>query len=86
VNGWILDRNQVLDPAIEVAGHPVGGREVDFRVGRRQIMPRADANDSAMLQEASDQALYRDVLRKPRNARSQAADSSHDQTDLNARP
>ena len=33
VNGRILDRNQEFDPAIEVAGHPVGGREVDLRLG-----------------------------------------------------
>ena len=62
VNGWILDRNQLFNPAIEVSWHPVRGREEDLRLGGRQRMTPTKTHDAAVLQEASDEALDGDVL------------------------
>jgi hypothetical protein len=46
VHGRIGDRNEHLDPAVEIARHPVGRRDVDLGRGRRKFMPGTDTHDS----------------------------------------
>ena len=85
MHGRIVDRNQGLDAAVEVARHPVRRGDVDLGLRRRQSMTRAEADDAAMLEEAADDALYPDVLGQAGHARPQAADAAHDELDLHAR-
>jgi hypothetical protein len=44
----------------------------------------AEGPDAAVFQEAADDRLDRDPLRKPRHARPQAADAAHHQGDVHA--
>ena len=74
-----------LDPAVEIARHHVGGRDVDGGLGVRQAVAVAEAVDAAVLEEAADDRFDADVVGEARNARAQAADAAHDEIDRHAR-
>src|SRR5215475_1947155 len=46
VHRRVLDRHQHLQAAVHVARHPVGGRDEDLRLARRQGLPRTEADDA----------------------------------------
>ena len=77
----IFDREEGLDPPIQVTGHQVGAAQVDLG-----IAAVLEIINAAVLEEAPDDAGHADVLADPRHARPQAADAAHDQIDLDARP
>src|ERR1700736_3969157 len=54
VHRRIEDRAQHLDPAVEVARHQIGGRDIDRRARMRQDVAGAEAEDAAVLEEAAD--------------------------------
>src|SRR5262245_387202 len=54
VHGRIENRAHRLDPAVEVARHQVGRRDVDRGLRVRQAVPVAEAIDAAVLEEAAD--------------------------------
>jgi hypothetical protein len=54
VDGWIENRQQDLYPAVEIALHEIGGRNIDMRLRVRQIMATAEAIDPGMLEKAAD--------------------------------
>src|SRR5438067_10704599 len=61
VHGLVLDRDERLDPPVEIPRHPVGGTDEDLAMIRRQLVAIGEADDAAVLQEAADDALYPDV-------------------------
>jgi hypothetical protein len=75
----IEDRRRDLDAAVEVARHPVGGRQVDERVARV-----LEVVDAAVLEEAVDDRLDGDVLREAGHTGAQTADAAHAQLHLHA--
>src|SRR6266446_2527787 len=81
---WIVDWNHGFDAALEVPRHPIGRADVDLGLRRRQSMAGAEASDAAVLEEAPDNALYTDVIRKSGHARTQAANAAHHEIDLHA--
>src|SRR3954453_805437 len=68
----IENRTENPNPAIEIARHHVGRRDVERGLAVRQAVARAEAIDSAVLEEAADDRLDADALRKPRHPRPQA--------------
>ena len=69
----ILQRTEDLDTAIEVARHHVGRGDIHSRFRTRQALAHSEAIDSAVFEEAADDRFDADIFRKPRYARSQAA-------------
>src|SRR3546814_4459288 len=55
----ILDLQHILDSAVEVALHPVGGADIDVRAPVRQRLAIAEAPDPAVLQETADDRFHR---------------------------
>src|ERR1043166_7048854 len=84
VHGRIENRAQHLDPAVEVARHQVGGGDVDRRARMRQAVPGAEAEDTAVLEEAADDRLDANAFGEPRHARTKAADAAHREVDFDA--
>src|SRR5689334_15978393 len=84
MHGRVLDRDQGLDAAMQVARHPVGGSDIDPGARMRQAVACAEADDAAVLEEAADDALDADILGETRNAGPQAADAAHHEIDLDA--
>src|SRR5258708_20527764 len=82
VRGIILDRHQCLDAPIEIPRHPVGGADKQFRLRRGQPLTVAEADDTAVLEKAPDDALHSNVFGKPGYPWTQTADASHDQLGL----
>ena len=64
----ILDREDDLDPAVEVPLHQVGAAKIDL-----VLSAVAEVVDAAVLEEAADDADHPDVLAPARHARPQAA-------------
>ena len=58
--GRVLDRGDQLDPVVEVAGHQVGGADVDAGLVRP-----LEREDPRVLEEAADDRDDPDVLRDP---------------------
>src|SRR5579862_1441133 len=83
--GRVLDRNEGLDPEIEITRHPVGRGDEDLGFGRGQAMARAETDDPRMLEVPADDAADDDIVGKPRNSRPQATDAADDEHDGNAR-
>jgi hypothetical protein len=85
MNSWVTDRHQTLDPPVHVAFHPVGRADEDLRISVGQLMPVAKHADAAMFQEATDDGLDTNILRK--RPRPQGAGSKcHAQPPSPARP
>src|SRR6202162_5662885 len=84
VHGRIEHRAQHLDAAIEVARHEVGGGNVDRSLRVRTRMAGAEAIDPAVLEEAADDRFDPDAIGESRHAGPQAADTAHDEIDLDA--
>ena len=76
----VLDREEDLDAAAQVARHEVGAAD-DEAVLAAAVEPV----DAAVLEVAADDAADADVLGEPGHAGPQAADPADDQVDL-ARP
>ena len=85
VHGGIENRTQDLDPAVEIAWHHVGGRNINRGLRMRQRMAGPETVDAAMLQETSDDRFDADIFGQPRHARPQTADAAHDQVNCDAR-
>src|SRR5229473_1798572 len=81
MHGHILDRHQRLDAPIEIARHPVGRADEHLGLVRRQPVAVAEADDPAMFEKASDDALDPDIVRHSGNARPQATDPTHHEVD-----
>src|ERR1700731_234955 len=75
------DRAQRLDATIEVAGHQIRRGNIDRRLGMRQTVSAAETIDAPMLEEAADDRLDANVLRKAGNAGPQATNAAYDQVD-----
>ena len=60
----VLDREHDLDPALEVARHPVGRRQVDLA-----LAAVAEVEDARVLEEPIDDADDADVVAGARDAR-----------------
>src|SRR3546814_752369 len=84
VDRRILDLQHILDSAVEVALHPVGGADIDVRAPVRQRLAIAEAPDPAVLQETADDRFHAYGLGQPRNAGPQAADAANDKLHLPA--
>src|SRR3546814_8760965 len=74
VDGRIFDRDHIFDAPVEVARHPVGARDIEFRALVRQRRAAREGPDAAMLEEAADDRLDADRLRQTRHAGTQAAE------------
>src|ERR1041384_6006413 len=74
------DRRDDFDAAVEIAVHPVGAADIDFRraVVRKVI-------DATMFEEAPDDAQDVDAFGESGNAGAQSADAAHDEIDADAR-
>ena len=79
VHGCVFDRNQGFDATIEVSRHPIGRRDENRGIGRRQRVAGAKAYDPSVLEKPPDDALDRDVLGQPGHSRTQAAHTADDQ-------
>jgi hypothetical protein len=77
----LLDRIENLGAALEVPRHPVGAPRVDL--GLSAVM---EVIDPRVLEVAIENAGDSDVLADPRDARTQAANSPHEQIDPHASP
>ncbi len=77
----LLDGESRLDPAEEVARHPVGRGEPDLAVAAVLEDERA-----AVLEEAAHDGAHADRLRDARNAGLQAADAADEEVDRSRRP
>ena len=77
-----VDRREGLDPAVEVAGHPVGRADVPGRLARAVAV--GEAEDAGVLEVAAHDRPHPDALGQARDARAQAADAPDDQVDLDA--
>ena len=77
---FVLQGKHDLNAPVEISGHPVRGSHVEFFVAAV-----SEAEDACMLQESSDYRAHGDVLRYARNPDPEAADSAHNQLNLNAR-
>ena len=84
VDGRVLDRHQHLDTAVEVARHPVGGRDEQPGMFGRQAVAVGEGQDAAVLQEPPDDRADVDGLAEARHAGAQAADAADDQVDDHA--
>ena len=58
----LMDLDQGLDPAGQVAPHPVGRGDEDPRLLRRQAVAVAEADDAGVFEEPPDDRLDPDVL------------------------
>src|SRR5690606_1044687 len=65
----IEDRHHDLTPPVEVTRHPVRRGDIDLGLVIRQTISVAETDDTGMLKEAPDNALYTDIFRKPRYPR-----------------
>src|SRR6516164_2868190 len=81
VHRWVFNRHERLHTAVEITRHPIGGADEHLRPTRGEFAAITEANDAAVFEKAADDALDADVLGKPRNPRSQAANTAHDQID-----
>src|SRR5262249_56240838 len=75
----IEHREAELDPAEEVARHPVGAREV--HVFGAAVL---EVEDARVLEEAADDRAHADVVREALDARPQRAYAAHHQVALYA--
>ena len=75
----VLEREQDLDTAVKVSGHPVRGSHIDLF-----ISAVSEAEDAGVLQEGSYDGPHRDILGDSRYPGLQAADAADDQIDLYA--
>ncbi len=80
----ICDRNEGLHAAIQIARHHVGGTDIDDGLVGRQVIAVSKAENAAMFQKTPDNRLGANIVGKPRNARTQAADATHNEIDLHA--
>ncbi len=78
----VADRHHDFDPAVEIAAHGVARGDVDPGVVVGQRAAAGEGPDAAVFEKPPDDRLDRDVVRKPGNAGSQAADAAHHQADL----
>src|ERR1035438_4670854 len=78
--GRVVDGDERLDAAMEVAGHPVGARDVDLVFAAVREVKRA-----RVLEETIDERAHLDGLADAGHARAQAADAAHEQRDGHAR-
>src|SRR5664279_2529024 len=62
VHGRIENWRQHLDTAIEIARHHVGGRNIERRLGVRQVIAGAEAIDAAMFQKTADDGFHPDIV------------------------
>src|SRR6202008_3275390 len=86
VHRMIEDWAQRLDTPVEVAGHQVGRGDVDRRLRMRQRVPRPEAVDPPMLEEAADDGLDPYIVRQSWDAGPQAANAAHYEIDGYALP
>ena len=76
----VLDRKQDLDPAVQIARHPVGAAHVDLRLtGVLKIA------DPAVLQKPVHDAAHGDVLAQAGHPGLEAADAADDEVDFHPR-
>src|SRR5712671_2291169 len=75
----IFDRRDDLHPPIEVAGHPVGGPEVQLGVA-----VVSEIENARVLEKTADDADHSDSITDARNSRPQAADPTDDQVDVHS--
>ena len=85
MHGRIEDRQQGLDSAVEIARHEVGGRNIDMRLGMRQIVAAAEAINPRMFEKPADDRFDPDVFGQALDTRPEAADSAHDEVDIDPR-
>ena len=78
------DRDERLDPAVEVAGHQVGRADVARPAARAGAV--GEAEDPRVLEVATDDRAHPDVLGQARHPGTQAADAADDEVDLARRP
>jgi len=78
VDGWIENRKKSLYSSVEIARHEVGGRNIDMRLGVRQIMTTAKAIDPSMFEKPADDRLDSYVFGQSLDAWPKAADTAHD--------
>src|SRR5262245_14592392 len=76
------NRHHDLNATVQVARHHVRRADIDQGLGRWQTMAGAEAINPAVLKNAANDALDANVLGKAGDARPQAADSAHDEVDL----
>src|SRR4051794_37409189 len=77
--GRVVYWNDHLDPAIEVSRHPIGASDIDLL-----LSTVAEVEDTAVLQESSDDRDDAYVLGKVGNAGPQAADAPDNKIDLHS--
>ena len=77
--GGLGDGDHQLDAFFEVAGHPIGGGDVDFRIAALEEM-----EDAGVFEEAIDYGNDFDVFRMFRIAGFEAADAADVEFDFNA--
>src|SRR5262249_44181651 len=82
VHSRVGDRNHAFDAPIEIARHHVGRADVYDRFVGRQAVAIAEAVDAAVLQEATDDRLDTNILRKAGHLGTQAADAAHNEVDV----
>ena len=80
----IEERNERLDPSIEIALHEVRGRNENTGFRMRESIAGAKGINARVLQESSDDRLHSDVVRQPGHARPQATNSSNHHVNLHA--
>ena len=54
MHGRIEDRQQRLDSPVEIARHQIGRRNIDMRLGMRQIVAAAEAINPGMFEKPAD--------------------------------
>src|SRR5262249_31372865 len=72
----VEDRHHELDAPEEVARHPVGARDVDLL-----LVPRAEREGAAVLEEPPDDRADADRVRDARDPGPQTADPAHGERD-----
>ena len=86
VNRRILDGHQRFDAPIDVAGHPVGRRDVHIGFPRRQLMAVAKTGDARVLQKAPDNGFDLDVIAESGNPGPEPANAPGHDLDFDPRP
>ena len=75
----IANREHDFDPFVEVAGHPVGGAEIEIR-----LAAIFEIEDAAVLEEAPDETAYADTMAEASDARPESAGAANNEIDLDA--
>src|SRR6516165_325980 len=85
VHRRVFNRHQCFDAAIKITRHPIGRADEHLGAIRGQLVAVAEANNTTMLQESTNDALDPNVFGKAWNAWPQTTDAAHHQIDTNPR-